>query len=153
MRDIYDSGRNQAQVEIEGLRHEKQQIQQVLDQRVQELATLVEHSRAADARAKKTEQHYHNVLAEAEAALADQGDEIARLVAEFKQAKIGHPDPALYPLSQADVTTLSPQEMRENRPIECQGRCPHTDAPSNAGTGSVEQENCRAGRRNQRAAD
>ena len=113
MRDLYHSGRSQSQVEIEGLRNEKLQIQQLLDQRVQELAALVEHSHAAEARAKETEQHYHNVLAEAEAALADQGDEIARLVAEFKQAKIEHPDTAVYPLSQADVTTLSPQAMRE----------------------------------------
>ena len=113
MRDLYHSGRSQAQVEIEGLRNEKLQIQQHLEQRAQELAALAEKSRAAEAQAEEKEQHYRNVLAEAEAALADQGDEIARLVAEFKQAIMERPDTAVYPRSQADVTTLSPQAMRE----------------------------------------
>ncbi len=46
MRDLYQSGKSQAQAEIEGLRNQKLQLQQQLDHRLQELSALSEHSRA-----------------------------------------------------------------------------------------------------------
>ncbi|HEV8062208.1 MAG TPA: hypothetical protein VGP68_20180 [Gemmataceae bacterium] len=113
MRELYHSGKSQAQVEIESLRNQKLQLQQQLDQRAQELSAQVERSRAAEAHAKETEEHYHQVLAEAEAALADHGAEIGRLMAEFKQSTTGSPSYPAATLSQAEGTTLPPQVARE----------------------------------------
>jgi chromosome segregation ATPase len=84
MRDLCQVGRNQALTELEELRHERLNLQEQLLERNQELAKLAEHARMVETRAKQTEEHYQRVLAEAEAAFADQGDEIGRLMAEFK---------------------------------------------------------------------
>ncbi len=52
-------------------------------------------------------------MAEAEAALADHGTEIGRLMEEFKQPTDCSSSSSAVPLSQSDVTTLPPQVARE----------------------------------------
>ena len=122
MRELCHSGRSQAQVEIESLRQEKSQIQQLVDKHAKELADLAEHSRAAEVRAQEMEQHYQHVLAEAEAALADQGDELARLVTEFKQAKTEQPDASGCPQKRGELPRV--QEEHQSAQLKLASMAP-----------------------------
>jgi chromosome segregation ATPase len=121
MRDLYHSGRSQAQQEIDSLRHELGRAREQLENTEQELAALRERSRDAKKRVRETQEQYGKVLAEAETALAEQGAEISRLVDEFKEAhaqagSAAYAPPVLLETKhggQADVAMLPPQAALE----------------------------------------
>jgi hypothetical protein len=92
MREVSPTGKSQAQAENESLRLEKLQLQEQLEKRGREFALLTEKYRSMEAYLCEREQHYQQVLAEAEAVLTEQGAEIERLVAGCTESKVEQPE-------------------------------------------------------------
>jgi chromosome segregation ATPase len=121
MRDLYHSGRSQAQLEIDSLRHELGRAREHRENTEQELAALRERSQEAETRVRETQEQYGKALAEAETALAEQGAEISRLVDEFKEAHAQTGSATYAPCAlletkhggQSDVATLPPHAALE----------------------------------------
>jgi chromosome segregation ATPase len=88
MRELDQAGKSDAQSQIESLRRENLQFQQLLEKRGQELASLTAQFRSVESNHSERARHYQKVLAEAKAALTEQGAKIGRLVAELSASKV-----------------------------------------------------------------